>query len=108
IDGVAGGYVKASFAQQLFTRQIKIPSKKIAEKLNHKSAIPFRLYAKAFVNAGYVYNREPGNNTLSNKLLYTGGIGLDIVTLTDLVIKIEWSFNQLGQNGLYLHPRNNY
>jgi outer membrane protein assembly factor BamA len=101
IDGVAGGYAKAILSRPILNTFISIPSQRF-KRLNH---IPLKLYAKAFVNTGYVYDPEPGHNEFSNRMLYSGGIGLDIVTLTDFVIKIEWSFNHLGENGLYLHRR---
>ena len=101
VDGVAGGYTKASFSRELVNTAFHIPSKRI-ERLNH---IPFRLYAKVYGNAGYIYNPEPGRNMLCNRMLYTGGVGLDIVTFYDFIIKLEWSFNQLNQNGLYLHRK---
>ena len=55
-----------------------------------------------------MYNPTPGLNTLNNKMLFSGGIGIDIVTIYDVSIKLEWSFNQIGQNGLYLHKKNNF
>ncbi|MFL5811592.1 MAG: POTRA domain-containing protein [Flavisolibacter sp.] len=102
IDGAAGGYTKATLSRPLVNTFIRIPSQRF-KCLNH---IPFKLYAKTFVNAGYVYDERPGQNELANKIIYSGGIGLDIVTSTDFVVKIEWSFNRLGENGLYLHRRN--
>jgi outer membrane protein assembly factor BamA len=107
IDGVAGGYVKATFAKQLFSKILRLPAPKW-EQTKALHALPLRIYAKAFINAGYSYNQYPGTNNLTNRMLYSGGVGLDIITLTDLVIKLEWSFNLLGQNGLYLHPGNSY
>lgn len=67
--------------------------------------IPFAVYGKVFGNSGYVYQPDPGENTLSNTMLWSGGIGIDIVTLYDVTIKLEWSFNSLGQNGLFLHRK---
>jgi hypothetical protein len=40
---------------------------------------------------------------MDNTFLYSCGIGFDIVAFTDFVIKIEWSFNHLAENGVYLH-----
>ncbi len=102
IDGVAGGYSKATLTRQILNTHIRIPSKKI-ERLN---AIPLKVFAKTFINAGYVYSPHAGYNQLNNQFVYSGGLGLDIVAFTDFVIKIEWSFNRLGENGLYLHKRN--
>ncbi len=65
--------------------------------------IPITFYGKVFGNTGYVHNPQPGNNFLTNKMLYSGGFGIDIFTLYDVTLKFEWSFNQLGQNGIFLH-----
>jgi hypothetical protein len=101
IDGAAGGYVKASLTRKLFDFGIRVPgTKKFAP-----FRIPFNIYGKIYGNAGYIYSPDPGNNFLSNKMLYSSGIGLDITTIYDFNLKLEWSFNQLGQNGLFLHRR---
>lgn len=101
IDGVAGGYVKAALTRQLFNTAIHIASKRL-ERLN---TIPVAMYAKVYGNAGYVYNPDPGRNFLANRLLYSGGAGLDIVLFNDFIIKLEYSANQFRENGLYLHKR---
>ena len=71
--------------------------------LNSKnySKIPFTLYAKIYGDAGYAYSKR--QSMLGNKLQYSGGFGLDIVTLYDIAIKIEFSVNRLGNGGIYLH-----
>jgi hypothetical protein len=101
IDGVAGGYVKTSLVRQVFNVAIHIPSKRF-DRLNN---IPIGLYAKVYGNVGYVYNPDPGYNTLNNRTLYSGGVGLDIVLFNDFVIKLEYSANQFRENGLFLHKR---
>src|SRR5215213_6941933 len=63
IDGVAGGYTKATISRPILNTFIRIPSRAI-KRLNH---IPLKLYAKSFVNACYVYNSRPGQNELTNK-----------------------------------------
>lgn len=104
IDGVAGGYSKLSFSRELFNTSIGMPTQ-AARRLTNMDRIPFRAYAKVFGNAGYIYNPDAGRNPLSNKFIFSGGVGVDIVTFYDFIIKLEFSFNQLGQNGLYLHRR---
>lgn len=104
VDGVAGGYAKATLLRPIFSTHISIPS----QRFKSLSKIPIKVYAKTFTNAGYVYNTTTGENRLTNRLLYSGGVGLDVVTYNDLVIKIEWSFNRLGENGVYLHQRNDF
>jgi hypothetical protein len=101
VDGVVAGYLKTSFTRKLFNFSINMPgSKRWAAQ-----RIPFSFYGKIYGNAGYVYNRQPGDNSLSNKMLYSTGLGVDILTFYDFVLKLEWSFNQLGQNGLFLHRK---
>ncbi|HEY0432734.1 MAG TPA: POTRA domain-containing protein [Chitinophagaceae bacterium] len=104
IDGVAGGFVKTTFLRQLAKFDIPLP------RLKHQTInyLPFRIYGKIYGDAGYVYNQQPGTNFLTNRMLYSAGLGLDIVTVYDISIRLEWSFNQIGQNGIYLHRNNNF
>ena len=64
--------------------------------------IPFRIYAKAYTDIGYTYLKY-NRGQLNNRILWGKGFGLDIVTLHELHLRVEYSFNQLGQNGLFLH-----
>lgn len=101
VDGTAGGYLKAAFTRKLTKFDIRVPgTKKLAP-----FRIPINIYGKIYGNTGYIYNPYPGNNYLSNKMLYSTGVGLDITTVYDFTLKLEWSFNQLGQNGLFLHRK---
>jgi hypothetical protein len=98
---MAGGYVKAALGRKLFGFKVGIPgTRKLAPK-----KIPFNIYTRVYGNAGYIYNKYPGENILANRMLYSTGIGIDIVTIYDFTFKFEWSFNQLGQNGLFLHRK---
>jgi len=101
VDGVAGGYMKASFTRKMLSFGFNIPgTKKIAPQ-----RIPINIYGRVYGNAGYIYNPDQGDNFLANKMLYSTGIGLDITSIYDFTLKIEWSFNQLGQNGIFLHRK---
>jgi outer membrane protein assembly factor BamA len=101
IDGTAGGYLKASLTRKLFNFDVKVPgTKKLAP-----FRIPINIYGRIYGNTGYIYNPYPGNNYLSNKMLYSTGVGIDITSVYDFTFKLEWSFNQLGQNGLFLHRK---
>ena len=101
VDGVAGGYLRTTLTQDLFGFSIRIPNKS-GKGLTH---IPFHFYGKVFENSGYVYNANNSSNSLSNKFLHAGGIGIDFITIYDFTIRFEYTFNQLGQNGLFLHPK---
>jgi hypothetical protein len=104
MDGTAGAYAKIILLREIVNTALHFPSQKI-KRLNY---IPLRIYGKIFGNTGFVYQPQLENNHLNNKLLFSGGIGVDIVGLTDFVLKIEWSFNQLEGNGLSLSRRSYY
>jgi outer membrane protein assembly factor BamA len=102
IDGVAGGYIKATVSRELVNFKIRIPP---AKKGKEAIYIPFRIFGKIFGNTGYVYNPQPGENRLPNSNLFSGGLGIDIVSFYDVTFKLDWTFNQLGQNGIYFHRK---
>lgn len=104
VDGVAGGYAKAILSREVINLLFHVKRKRDEDI----TKIPLRAYVKTFVNAGYMYNPDPGTNTLNNRMLYSWGIGLDFITHYDFTFKIEWSFNLLGQNGIYLHRKSYY
>ncbi len=70
--------------------------------------IPFRIYAKAYVDAGYVYDKYFNLNSMVNRPLYTGGVGIDVVTFYDFVFRAEFSMNQFGEKGVFFHIRNDF
>jgi Surface antigen variable number repeat len=105
IDGVAGGYLKTTFTRELLDFNIKVPPRK---KGKEGERIPVRIFGKVFGNTGYVHNPQPGDNSLSNKMLYSGGFGIDILTFYDVTFKLEWTFNSLGQNGIFLHRKTTF
>lgn len=103
VDGVAGGYLKATLSRSLIDCSIKVPGQGKRKKDKRVERIPLRVFGKIYGNTGYVHNPQPGENALSNRMLYSGGMGVDIVCFYNLVFRLEWSFNSLGQNGLFLH-----
>ena len=102
IDGTAGMVLRNTLFRELVN--VNIP---IRGSVSHDH-IPLRVFATAFSDYGYAYNRDFTANSLVNRGLYTAGIGLDIVTFYDLSFKFDYGFNQLGQNGLFLHIRNDF
>ena len=98
IDGVAFGLAKFDLKKKLF--HFNLPT-----FLNSKTynKLPFTIYAKTFFDAGYVYSRSQFNTALNKRFLYSGGFGIDILTLYDFKLSFEYSLNQLGQKDLFLH-----
>lgn len=70
------------------------------------SKIHYALYLNVFFDAGYVdnpLNNPVLNNNLENTLLFGYGVGLDLVTYYDIVIRGEFSINRYDKPGLFLH-----
>lgn len=67
--------------------------------------IPFKAYLAC--NAGWAVVNDPfptrQGNPLSNRPLWGGGPALHLVFFYDKVLLIEYSFNHLGEKGLFLH-----
>ena len=111
IDGNAGSIFKAALHYKLGTIQLpKTIGIGFVDKLNKRLPdIKYIFWLKAFTNLGYVYSERPANTSrLSNTLLRTAGIGVDMISIYDLVIKIDYSMNQLGDKGVYLRGGINF
>ncbi|MEO5594845.1 MAG: POTRA domain-containing protein [Chitinophagaceae bacterium] len=102
IDGVAGAMLRTTMRKKLFSFAIggaRVPT---------LERIPFAVYVKLFGDLGYAYNKTFTQNSLVNKMLYTTGAGIDVVSVYDFVFRAEYSFNQLGQPGFFFHIRNDF
>lgn len=100
IDGVAASVAKYTLKKKLFAFNINVP-------FNIKAVpkIPFAFYAKTYADLGYSYTKKEFDTRLNNRFLYTGGFGIDLLSLYDANIYLEYSFNQLGENGIFLHAK---
>lgn len=98
IDGSCFGIARLDLKRELLNKRISLPIK-------YFEVLPIRIYAKAFADAGSGYNKYAAldGDRLNNRLLYSAGLGLDIVTLYDIKVRIEYTVNHLSEKGLYLH-----
>lgn len=103
VDGVAAALAKYTLRKKLFYFAIPLPF-----RIRQLPYIPFSFYAKAYGDAGYCHNTEEFRTRFNNKLLYSGGIGIDILTFYDFSIRLEYSFDQLGEKGIFLHTRGGF
>ncbi len=103
IDGVAAGVAKYTLNKKVTEFKIPIPF-----KIKSLPFIPFKIFAKTYTDIGYSYLSKKYDSRLNNKLLYTGGFGIDVVTFYDIVFKVEYSFNQLGEKGLFLRGKGGF
>ena len=104
VDGILGGSLKSAIHKEVFSFILRNP---FPSKTHDR--IPIRFFLKAYGDLGYAYTKTPQvTNTLNNTVLRTWGFGMDIISIYDFVFKIEYSFNQLGRDGLYLQTRNDF
>ena len=103
IDGVAYGTAKFNLKREILN--FSIPTFFKSKTYNK---IPFKFYAKTFADFGYVYSKEQPVTRLNNKLLATTGLGLDILTLYDIRIRLDYSLNQFGQKRLAVNNRSGF
>lgn len=104
IDGVMAGILKTTVRRELF--QLNVPTLLIKNEKYRK--IPFKILAKVYGDIGGSHTTAVTNSFLNNKLLYTWGFGLDVLSYYDFVARFDYSFNQLGENGLFLHLRKDF
>ncbi len=102
IDGHAAFVGRYTLRKKILAFSVPVPF-----NIRILPSIPFAFYAKTYADAGY--SASNWNYTrLNNRFLYSGGFGLDILSLYDFTLKLEYSFNQLGENGLFLHTKGGF
>jgi len=91
---------KSTFKKAIFKGSTKWKSM----PLEQFQYIPYALYFKTYFDIGYGNNTEnlEGNAPLADKLLMGAGLGLDFVTMYDFVIRAEYSFNNINEQGFFL------
>ncbi len=103
IDGVAFGLMRTTLKKKVAAFKIPLPFKSKSHPY-----IPFTFFAKTYGDIAYSYNKYKYDTYLNDRLLYTGGFGIDVLTLYDVNLRFEYSFNQLGKNGLFLHTQSGF
>jgi outer membrane protein assembly factor BamA len=106
IDGYAFGLVKTNLKFALLNRYlVKIPI-----KINKKHPyIPFGIFLNLYCDYGKVSGNQwrsieySYNNNLIGKDLLGYGPGLDFVLMNDKILRMEYSYNSLGDKNFNLH-----
>ena len=103
INGDAFGLVRSNLKYTL------IPTKTFSLDflpLKQFRKVFFALYLNIFADAGYVdgfANWNSNGNRLPNNFLFGKGIGLDLVTYYEKVLRVEYSWNKNNEGGIFLH-----
>lgn len=100
IDGSHYGILRTNLKYELVNWTIrKIP-------IRYLATLPIRIYPKVFADLGYAKNKFAGNSYLNNRPLYSWGVGADMVSVYDFKLRLEYTWNHLGEKGLFLHINN--
>lgn len=110
IEGPQFALNKTTIKKRIFHRTYTLDGM----PLEQFSYLPIAIYIKAYADFGYVenyplYDEKGLNQQFSNKLLRSAGIGMDMVTLYDLVLRIEYTFtNQSAAGALFFNVKKEF
>ncbi|MCB0397121.1 MAG: hypothetical protein KDD36_10725 [Flavobacteriales bacterium] len=101
VDGqnfwLARANIKFALVRPMIKKFAFIP----AEKFNK---ISFASYLNVFMDAGYLMDKpDYYPNPLQNTILTGLGLGLDLVTYYDKVMRLEYAVSRFGEAGFFVH-----
>jgi opacity protein-like surface antigen len=102
-DGNMAGMIRATLRREILAFTLK----NLVRSKSH-SVVPFKFFLKTYGNLGYAHSENPGNNFMNNQLLRTAGFGVDIMMIYDMVLKLEYSYNQFGERGFFIHTATDF
>jgi hypothetical protein len=70
--------------------------------------MPLQPYFNLNYDIGYVNDPFAADNPLSNHTISGGGPGMCLVLYHTFALHLEYSFNELGENGLFLHTKTSF
>lgn len=103
IDGLDFGFLKNTLRLKVIDRQINwgrfMPFTALKE-------MPYRIFLTSYFDSGFANNPYYAEgNQLPNRMLFSGGLGINLVAYYDKVFILELSRNDLGETGIFLHWR---
>jgi hypothetical protein len=101
IDGLDYAYQKTSLRFELFNREVNWGKYMLLESFK---VMPIKLYLSLHNDLGYVNNPfYKTANPMSNRLLWSQSLGLDMIFYYDKAFSVELSRNHFNEFGLFLH-----
>jgi outer membrane protein assembly factor BamA len=111
IEGPTYFLNKTTLKKKIFSQTYSLPG----SRFKQFKYMPLAIYLKTYFDFGYVKNYSayenafpPQNTILTNNMISGTGIGLDFVALYDSVFRLEYSFNSIGYNGLFIHIKKEF
>lgn len=100
VDGLDFGVLRTSWHIQLLSKEFTL-GRFMPAKAYRK--LPLKLYLALNTDIGWT--NDPyysATNPLANRAMFGYGPGLDVVAWYDKTIRMEWSWNDLGEHGFFL------
>ena len=101
VDGQDYLLTKNSAKIKVFEKQFDLGNIMFIDQFRQ---LPIRLYFSLNFDAGIVNDQfYAANNDFTNRLLYGGGPGIDLIMYNNFVFQFELSTNHLGEVGFFIH-----
>jgi len=102
IDGQSYGLLKTNLKYRMFDKIFDLSHYLKVKQFN---SLPVAAYINTFFDVGYVKNNfsELNNTKFANKWLVGGGVGLDLVTWYNVVGRLNYSINGVGEKRLFFN-----
>ncbi len=106
IEGRHFAMLKTTARYRLFSTKINL------ENIFFKqfSTLPVDCFLKFYFDGAYVNNRFvlDEKDQLSNRPIYSGGVGIDLVTAYAMAYRFEYSFNSIGGHGFFFNMKTEF
>ncbi len=109
VDGYDFGILKNSLRFQMLDKDYDLSPYLKPKILKSFQSLPVKMFLTGNLDMGYSYTPQynPLNN-FQNRLLYGGGIGLDVLAYQGMLWQFEYSFNHTGKGGFYVHYKSGF
>ncbi|MBO9638877.1 BamA/TamA family outer membrane protein [Siphonobacter aquaeclarae] len=98
IDGQHYAYIRNTLRYQLYDKKIFL---KPLRKIRQFNTLPIEIYPNVFVDGGQSWNQynKLNNSRFANHFLFGYGVGLDVVTWYNAVLRFHYAFTRDGVGG---------
>ncbi len=107
MDGPEYFYTKPHLKYKFFDRTLQVHHRS-ESLLRAFKKIPIEMYLIFQLDVGRVEGYTDFQNNLNDRWLFGGGPALHIVTFNRYTYRLEYSFNQLGERGIFIHINRKY
>jgi hypothetical protein len=105
VDGDDFGLLQNSLHFELFDRTFDLSKYLKWNILQGFRSLPLKCYLSGNFDVAQARSSDllAQKNPLNNRTLYSGGIGFDVVAYYSWVWQFQYSWNDLGEKGLFFH-----